>query len=556
MMDKIVTRGLKAVFYLSFLQGAVQLYSMEAARGALPGAANPNDPNRPQVGEHIAQVYNVVEPAIRNNINAMVLGEREALQNALDAVNISLANARGVERERLLARRAQLEDQLFAVARRHGGLLENAHQAAVNIGAEYARFILDRGREEFSRQTQFGNTAINARENRAGMVQASRDRFADITNWVRGNPKYILGMTAGLTIASYGTYKGLQIAAHRFEKETPRLAQETSLLSTKEQMLNWLTGKPQKEANIKDVILPEEDERRVEEIVAAMQYSVQNGAYLKNGLFWGPPGTGKTFLLERIARSSGMDYLLVAGPDAFAYSVEEGIIEWNKVFDRAENHPRPVMIVIDECEVILGDRKDPANQSDKKQAYLNLILTRFGTENRKRCVFAICNLPERLDEAFLSRCDIQMYVGVPAVPQRKQLIKKYFTKYLIKAEHLVHEVVATVTGFFNNLFSSPPPPPTPLKFEQGLLKDNEMSPQLIDEISDKLEGHDFVGRDISKMMLMIESTAHSTKDSMVTRAIIDRVIKTKIHEKRVAREGFKRAPSQADKKPTQTSAAA
>jgi len=148
---------------------------------------------------------------------------------------------------------------------------------------------------------------------------------------------------------------------------------------------------------------------------------------LFNMLIWGPPGTGKTMMAQRLARSSGLDFIYFSVHHLISFHSKK---HWSNCTNYLNIQKEPVKNsdIIDEAERLLGKRS-PGMQ--KKQPRFWLTSWPIWVLKPMIICNALSNRPEDLDEAFLSRCDYRLFVGAPDQDQRERIIKKYVTDYLV-----------------------------------------------------------------------------------------------------------------------------
>ena len=269
----------------------------------------------------------------------------------------------------------------------------------------------------------------------AAAKSAKESATATAKEWigfVSSDPHKKLGFLFAAVAVVYAVAHGSAYIAEALK--IPSLAQETSLLSITERLKNWIAGTTPPESALSDVVLEPTLAERVQEISQSLSLTVQNGAFLPNLLFWGPPGTGKTMIALRMARSCGLHYIYFSASMLDQYPVEEAIKQLTQLFTFAQNSPQKLMIVVDEAEVLFADRGK--NLTDKTRKLLTHLLTFTGTESRNYMMVLLTNRPEDLDEAVLSRCDQRIEIGTPAPEQRRSILDMYINKYLFNASQL------------------------------------------------------------------------------------------------------------------------
>ena len=148
---------------------------------------------------------------------------------------------------------------------------------------------------------------------------------------------------------------------------------------------------------------------------------------VKGFFFYGPPGSGKTFLIEAFANEmtkKGFKFIRLLGGDIHAslVGVAEKTIEtaFKEVIDN-----EPCIIFIDEIENVCVNRAAPHVEGHEKRLTV-AFLEAYNVlkESGKRAIFmGATNFPSRVDEAMLDRITL---IPVP-LPDEK-IRSHYFTK--------------------------------------------------------------------------------------------------------------------------------
>ncbi len=408
--------------------------------------------------------------------------------------------------------------------------IRNMGTNLVNQGLQGA---MQEGLAQLAHGRELEKVGLQAVQNRKASVERMKEiikAFSDPKNVGLA----VLG-AGGVFGMYFGLKHGIGHVADQYKK--PALADEDKT-SLKFGPLNYIKsliyGTEQVESSLSDVILKPELAQRADETVQTLKNTVKNGGFLKHTMLWGQPGTGKTMLAMRMARSSGLEYIYFSASSLEQLSTEEASKQLVQLFRYAISSPKKLMIIIDEAEKLLGSRKN-ADVSDKKQTLLNLILTYTGTETRDYMVTVLTNIPEDIDEAFLSRCDERIQIGAPEPRERRAILQLYVDKFLKSASNLKPHKPSI---FSTKYWLGKEDPINPPAVAEGALSDSA-----VDALSDKLNG--FVGRDISKLVIQIQSSALATEDNKITTALIDRVVKTKLAERREQAAGFVRDGSKA-----------
>lgn len=204
-----------------------------------------------------------------------------------------------------------------------------------------------------------------------------------------------------------------------------------------------------------DVAGLKEEKEELKEIVDFLKSPrkyIELGARIPKGvLLVGPPGTGKTYLSKAVAGEAGVPFFSISGSDFVEMFVGVGASRVRDLFEQAKKNA-PCIVFIDEIDAV-GRRRGAGlgGGHDEREQTLNQLLVEmdgFGT-NEGIIVMAATNRPDILDPAILrpGRFDRQVYVGVPDVREREQILKVHTRKKPL-AEDVDLEVVAKRTPGF------------------------------------------------------------------------------------------------------------
>lgn len=260
-------------------------------------------------------------------------------------------------------------------------------------------------------------------------------------------------------------------------------------LALKQRKVTRLGSLMEKITRAKPPVLPQpifkkEVHDQIQDIVKAVNNIQKNQAYFQNVILYGPGGTGKTMVAEKIAIEAGMNYIMMSGGELGQFIKRgEHVAELNKLLNAAEKSSKPTIIFIDEAEGLCKKRGDLDQERLELQ---NTLLNRTGTPSKKVMLILATNRVEDIDSAILNRMTYKMHIDVPGLEERAQILDMYVKQFFTDA--------AEREAFFN--------------------------PAAIQELAkrtDKLSG-----RSLFYLINMIFAKKGSTEDNRVTKQIIDR----------------------------------
>ncbi len=201
-----------------------------------------------------------------------------------------------------------------------------------------------------------------------------------------------------------GIKKTLQTSLKRYHKKTDSVLHDWGLLSGMTQE----TGKPQKE----------------------------HGLLM---LFYGAPGTGKTFGAGAIAESLGKKILVTDMSRIQSMWVGESEKNVRRLFALHERIVRrvenPPILLLNEADQFLGRRIKGNNSIDQMMNTLqNLFLEAF--ENLNGILIATTNLRDNFDTAFSRRFHLKMEFPLPTANEREKLWRLHLPKTIPGAEKI------------------------------------------------------------------------------------------------------------------------
>ncbi len=204
-----------------------------------------------------------------------------------------------------------------------------------------------------------------------------------------------------------------------------------------------------------DVAGEDEEKEELQEVVEFLKNPAkfnQLGARIPHGvLLVGPPGTGKTLLARACAGEAGVPFFALSGSDFVEMYVGVGASRVRDLFDKAKKS-MPCIIFIDEIDAVGRQRgAGLGGGHDEREQTLNQMLVEMdGFEaNDGVIVIAATNRADILDKALLrpGRFDRQVYVGLPDVKGREEILKVHTRKKPLAPDVSLSVIARRTAGF-------------------------------------------------------------------------------------------------------------
>jgi cell division protease FtsH len=197
-----------------------------------------------------------------------------------------------------------------------------------------------------------------------------------------------------------------------------------------------LLGEDQIKTTFADVAGVDEAKEEVQELVQYLRdpskFQRLGGQIPRGVLMVGPPGTGKTLLAKAIAGEAKVPFFSISGSDFVEMFVGVGASRVRDMFEQAKKQA-PCIIFIDEIDAVGRHRGGGhGGGHDEREQTLNQLLVEMdGFEgNDGVIIIAATNRADVLDKALLrpGRFDRQVYVGLPDIRGREQILKVHMRK--------------------------------------------------------------------------------------------------------------------------------
>ncbi|CAH1793891.1 unnamed protein product [Owenia fusiformis] len=149
----------------------------------------------------------------------------------------------------------------------------------------------------------------------------------------------------------------------------------------------------------------------------------------KGLLLFGPPGTGKTLIGKCVASQSKSTFFSISASSLTSKWVGEGEKMVRAMFAVARCH-QPAVIFIDEIDSLLSQRSDGEHEASRRiktEFLVQLDGAATGSEDRI-LVIGATNRPREIDEAARRRFVKRLYIPLPEVEARKQIVVNLLSK--------------------------------------------------------------------------------------------------------------------------------
>ena len=189
-----------------------------------------------------------------------------------------------------------------------------------------------------------------------------------------------------------------------------------------------------KRVTLEDVVGLEEAKKALHEAVEIpilhpellKKYDIGN---IKGILIFGPPGTGKTMLMQAVANEiGGIHILTISGYDIAKYGVSQASAAIKEIFDRAKENA-PAIVFVDEIDAMVPSRD---NAKGSQMQISGQFLEEFDKikEATGIVVVAATNRPDALDPALLrsGRFDRLVFAPPPDAESRAKLFEQNLEK--------------------------------------------------------------------------------------------------------------------------------
>ena len=169
-------------------------------------------------------------------------------------------------------------------------------------------------------------------------------------------------------------------------------------------------------------------------------------------LFFGPPGCGKTLLAAAIATEINADFFCVDAAtvmDKWLGQSEKNVANLFQDARRASGSGRPAIIFIDEVDSLVGIRGDEVGGEVRTRNQFLKEMDSISDKANPSHVYVVgaTNKPWALDEAFIRRFQKRIFVPLPNVEARTELVSIYMKELTISGDVSTDELVHMTDGY-------------------------------------------------------------------------------------------------------------
>lgn len=367
-----------------------------------------------------------------------------------------------------------------------------------------AQVLMDTMKDEATRKTQIAAAA------------ASAAAAQEVEN--EGNLAKLRILTDPATLKNMALYSGITIGGSMLAWQAsklgysylqrfigmPTLVRETSDQGLKGMLLRLFEQKTSLEDIFSGIIFPSKEVADAVNRIALATLAAKKSDIPQRGvIFYGPPGTGKTLMAKAIATRSKVGFAIISGSDLSQFG-KGAVQQLHELWDRAEREAArdgAFIVVIDEADACLGDRRSGTDKDGEGRKVLNAFLQRTGAKSKVK-IMLLTNDLKSLDPAVLDRASEQIEIPFHDQPGRVAVLKYYLQKYY---------------GPGN---------------KQGFKVAEDLTDEALDELAGKLEG--FSGRKLEDIVGLIQDQLALAGDRIVTLAHLHHAADEKIRQRDTA----------------------
>ena len=214
------------------------------------------------------------------------------------------------------------------------------------------------------------------------------------------------------------------------------------------------------------------------EIISHRELANKFGIMPSNMLFFGAPGTGKTYISMKLAEECGMAFCVVKPSDVGSTwsHGSVGIVKdlFKKAEARAKENERGCILLIDEIDSVCGRREGYQGNEHLADEVAEWLTQLNDCVEKNVFVIGTTNCIERIDKAIIrhGRIDHVLYISLPDISCRKQLFELELSKRPHDEDIDMEELARLTDGYTSSDISFMVKETARTAFEECLKRDN------------------------------------------------------------------------------------